>query len=71
MLGHALRPVADAGDESEKERSSRSRLTYGISPPLVVVSGVAVLVVIAGRYPQLMAKGRELAAKVGAKAIQS
>jgi len=68
-LDHVLRMVAEARDESEKERTFRSRLAYGVLAGVVIVSGVAVFVITVGKYPGLMEKGLEMAGKAAAKAV--
>lgn len=68
-LDQVLRLVAEARDESEKERTFRGRLVYGIVGGLIIVSGVAVLVITGGKYPGVMEKGLKMAAKAAAKAV--
>jgi hypothetical protein len=68
LLDRVLRLVAEARDEAERERTFRARLAYGVLGGLALVTGVAVAVLTAGRYPQLMEKGLEMAGKAAAKA---
>jgi hypothetical protein len=71
VLDHALRLVAEARDESDRERRFRSRLAQYVVGGTVVVVGTGVMIVTAGKYPGLMEKGLKLAGKAAGKTLSS
>lgn len=69
VLDQVLRLVAEVRNESDNERTFRSSLARGVIGTVVIIIGVAVLVVTAGKYPGLMEKGLEIAGKSFAKSV--
>jgi hypothetical protein len=68
-LEYALRLVAEARDESEKDRTFRARLTYVTGGTVLVVSGVAVFAMTRGRNTEVITRGVEVIGKAVAKAV--
>ncbi|MHB1323468.1 MAG: hypothetical protein ACYCXZ_03865 [Coriobacteriia bacterium] len=62
-LEHVLHLVAEARDESGRERAFRYRLAYGMLGTVVIVGGLALWIITGGRYQRLMEKGLTLVAK--------
>jgi hypothetical protein len=68
-LEHVLRLVAEARDESEKERTFRARLAYVTGGTVLVGAGVAVFVWSRGKNTEIMTRGVEVIGKAIAKAV--
>jgi hypothetical protein len=69
VLGHVLRLVTEARDESAKHRDFLGRLALGMGAAAVVVAGVGVLVISRGKNADVIKKGLEMAGKAGVKAL--
>lgn len=68
-LDNVLRMVAEARDESERERFFRGRLAMGAIGTVVIVGGIGLYVVTRGRKPELLQKGIEMAGRAAVKAV--
>lgn len=68
-LDQVLRLVAEARDESARERSFRGRLAIGAVGTVVIVGGVAVFLATGGRNPAVLMKGVEMAGRAGSRAV--
>jgi hypothetical protein len=69
ILDCVLRLVAEARDESEKDRTFRTRLTYAATGSLVFVGGFAVFAWTRGKNTDVITRGVEIIGKAAAKAV--
>jgi len=69
ILDCVLRLVAEARDESEKDRTFGTRLTYAATGSLVFVGGLAVFAWTRGKNTDVITRGVEIIGKAAAKAV--
>lgn len=66
---HVLRLVIEAKDESQQDRTFRSRLGYAAIGGAVIVGGVAVFMFTRGNNTKVLEKGLELAGKAAVNSL--